>query len=124
MSETKYKYNKYNNPLAKIRSKYIVINIFEHLRSDKLLDLIRYNKKYQKLMNKKLIHYKKEFSKIEIELIPKENKYGKFINISNKSFRSNIHIYFNDNKDEIKKETITKDDKVTKIKIIMNYKIM
>ena len=41
-----------NNILIKIRSKYILIKIFENLKENKLLNIIHYNKKYQKLMNK------------------------------------------------------------------------
>ncbi len=107
-----------NDILKKIRSKYIAIKIFNNLQQNKLLDLIHYNKHYQKLMKIKLKDYKNEFSKIEIEIIPKENTYGKFIN-----FSKNIQIYFNDNKKEIEKRKITKDDKVTKIKIIINHNI-
>ena len=107
-----------NDILKKIRSKYISIKIFNNLKQNKLLDLIHYNKHYQKLMKIKLKDYKNEFSKIEIEIIPKENTYGKFIN-----FSKNIQIYFNDNKKEIEKRKITKDDKVTKIKIIINHNI-
>ena len=108
-----------NNMLIKIRSKYILIKIFENLKENKLLNIIHYNKKYQKLMNKNIKDYEKEFSKIEIEIIPKKNKFGKFVNIFNKS----INIYFNDNNEEIKKNQIAKDDKVTKIKIIISHKI-
>ena len=118
MAEANNNFNK-NDVLKKIKSKYIVMRIFENLKQIKLLDIIHYNKKYQKLMNIKLKDYKYEFLNIEIEVIPKENEYGKFINFLNK----NIHIYFNDNNKEIKKKEITKDDKVTKIKIILNHKI-
>ena len=104
--------------LKKIRSKYIVITIFENLGQKKLLNIINYNKKYQKLMNINLKDYKNEFSKIEIEIIPKENTYGDFIKVS-----KNTQIYFNDNKEEIKRNFITKDDDVAKIKIIINNKI-
>ena len=107
-----------NDILKKIRSKYIAIKIFNNLKQNKLLDVIHYNKNYQKLMKIKLKDYKNEFSKIEIEIIPKENIYGKFIN-----FSKNIQIYFNDNKKEIEKRKIIKEDKVTKIKIIINHKI-
>ena len=122
MAEANNGINK-NNMLVKIRSKYIVIKIFENLKENRLLKLIHYNKKYQKLMDKKIIDYKIIFSKIEIEIIPKENTYGKFINISNKNIQSNYLIYFNDNKEEIKRKYITKEDCVTKIKIIINHKI-
>ena len=112
-----------NNVLIKVTSKYIVIKIFGILKQHRLLDLIHYNKKYQKLMNKNIVDYKKEFSKIEIGIIPKENEYGKFINLYNKSMKSNIEIYFNNSKKETKSETITKNDNVTKIKIIINHKL-
>ena len=118
MAEIKNNLNK-NDNLKRIKSKYIVMRIFENLKQNKLLDIIHYNKKYQKLMNIKLKDYKNEFLNIEIEIIPKENTYGKFINFQNK----NIHIYFNVNNEEIKKKKITKDDKVEKIKIILNHKI-
>ena len=108
-----------NCVLKKIKSKYIVMRIFENLKQIKLLDIIHYNKKYQKLMNIKLKDYKNEFLNIEIEIIPKENLYGQFINHNNKG----LHIYFNDNKEEIKRNKLIKDDKVTKIKIIINHKI-
>ena len=104
--------------LKMIRSKYIVIKIFDNLEKDKLLNVIRYNKKYQKLMDKTLNDYIEEFLIIKIEIIPKENLFGKFIKLS-----SDAKIYFNDNKEEIKRNFITKDDNVSKIKIIINQNI-
>ena len=121
MAEANNNFNK-NDVLKKIKSKYIVMRIFENLKQIKLLDIIHYNKKYQKLMNIKLKDYKNKFAKIEIEIIPKENTYGKFINIYSQLIKSNIHIYFNDSKEETNKNEITKNDKVTKIKIIIDYK--
>ena len=118
MAEINNNLNK-NYILKKIKSKYIVMRIFENLKQIKLLYIIHYNKKYQKLMNIKLKDYKNEFLNIEIEIIPKENLYGQFINHNNKG----LHIYFNDNKEEIKRRKLFKDDKVTKIKIIINHKI-
>ena len=98
-----------NNNLNKIRSKYIVMKIFEHLNQTRLLNIIHYNKKYQKLMNINLKFYKNEYLKIEIEIIPKENTFGQFINISKKNIRQNYHICFNDNEKEIESESITKE---------------
>ena len=113
-----------NGDLRKIKSKYIIMKVFENLKQNRFLNIIHYNKKYQKLMNKNIIDYKNEFSTIVIEIIPKENVYGKFINnIYCKSLKKNIEIYFNDNNKEIKSESITKNDNVTKIKIIINHKI-
>ena len=113
-----------NGILKKIKSKYIIMKIFENLKQNRLLDIIHYNKNYQKLMNKKIFDYQKAFSKIVIEIIPKENVYGIFINnIYCKSIKSNVEIYFNDDKKEIKRESITKNDNVKKIRIIINHKI-
>jgi len=77
------------------------------INQNKLLNLIHYNKEYQKLMKIKLKDYINEFSRIEIEIITKEKEYGKFIGYS----RENTQIYFNDNEKEIKKKKITKDDR-------------
>ena len=74
-------------------------------------------------MNIKFKDYKKKFTKIEIDIIPKENTYGHFIYISSDKVRKNIHIYFNDNKEEIKTININENDNVKKIRIIINNKI-
>ena len=112
-----------NNALKKIRSKYIIMKIFDNLNENKLLNIIHYNKIYQKMMKIKLKDYKNQFSKIEIEIIPEKNIYDNFINVANKIIKENVHIYFNNDKEEIKRSLITKDDNVTKIKIIINHKI-
>ena len=122
MSERNKIINK-NNILQKIRSKYIIIKIFDYLKENKLLNIINYNKKHQKLMNVKLKDYKNEFLKIELEIIPKKNTYGRFINFIYKNSAENIHIYFNDNNKEIERNEITEDDKVTKIKVIIDHKL-
>ena len=112
-----------NDVLKKIRSKYIIMKIFDNLNESKLLNIIHYNKIYQKMMKIKLKDYKNEFSKIEIEIIPEKNIYGNFVNITNNIIKEHVHIYFNDNKEEIKSSSITKDDNVTRITIIINHKI-
>ena len=71
-------------------------------------------------------HYKEyceNYSSIEIEVIPAKGKYGKFIDI-NKEDRSYYHIYFNNNKkDEIKRAYLKAGDKVSRIKIIIDYQV-
>ena len=70
---------------------------------------------------KDYMEYSEILTPIEIEIIPNINKYGKFINYYINKF---FHIYFNDNKEEIKnKYYIEKEDKVTKIKIIIDYQV-
>ena len=78
MAEIKDECNQ-NSNLAKIRSKCIIIKIFDNLEHNKLLNIIIYNKKNKKLMNIELIDYKIKYFKIVIEIIPEKNKYGEFI---------------------------------------------
>ena len=112
----------YNNFLIKIRSKYILKQIFDNLQEIKLLEIIRYNKNIQNQLNKGLKDYINEYSKIEIEIIPKEKAHGKFINMP-KKYESYYHIYFNDDEDEIKRIKLDKKENISKIKIILDYKV-
>ena len=77
-----------------IKSKYILKEIFSNLSQYKLLKIISYNKIIQNRLGKDINDYK-EYLNIEIELIPLENKFNKFINIP-KNNESYFHIYFND----------------------------
>ena len=113
---------KINNFLMWIRSKYILKQIFDNLKENKLLEIIRHNKNIQNKLNKGLNDFIKEYSKIVIEIIPKENTYGKFISIP-KEYESYYHIYFNENKEEIKSKKLTKNENIFKIKVILDYKI-
>ena len=115
MSEKHVDKNK-NNYLKNVKSKFILKRIFDNLKKTKFLNTIRYNKTIQNKLNKDIKDYMKLYSKIKIEIIPAKNMYGKFINFPDKT--PYYQIYFNDNKNEIKRTYITKDDKVTKIKII------
>ena len=111
------------NKIIKIRSKYVLKQIFDNLKLNKLLEVIRYNKKLQNELNKKRKEYIKEYSKIEIEIIPMENKYCKFINISDR-YKPYFHIYFNDNyNEEIKRNYIDESENVNKIKIIIDNEV-
>ena len=110
------------NFLILIRSKYILKQIFDNLKENKLLEIVRYNKNIQNILNKGLQDFINEFSKIEIEIIPKENKFGKFISIP-KKYESYYHIYFNENKEEIKRQKLNEDENIFKIKVILDYKI-
>ena len=68
--------------LLKINSKYILSQIFDILMMPKTLNIIRYNREIQKKLKRKLLDYKNEYEKIVIEIIPKDNEYGNFINFS------------------------------------------
>ena len=109
------KTNSKTSTLKKVNDNSIIRKIFKILSYEKGLEIIRYNKDYQKKLNLKIIDYKRTFSKIEIEIIPAENKFGKFINYA-KANDKNFHIFFNDDEKEIKSQDFCKSDKVKKNK--------
>jgi len=111
-----------NNLLKNIRSKHVLKEIFFYLNKYKYFEIIRYNKYIQNKIEIGLNDYK-EYLKIEIEIIPKKNRAKKpinFINVSNEK-RSSYHIYFNDSTIETKRTDLTRNDDVSKIKIILDY---
>ena len=110
--------------LMNVKSKYILKKIFDNIKQNRILKIIQYNKELQNKLNIILYDYKNEYHKIIIELIPKEFTFGKFINIIKKSYKDFCHIYFNDNKKEIKINYINENDKASKIKIILEYPII
>ena len=113
------------NPIIdNIKSRYILSKIYDNMTKKKKLEIVKFNKKIQNRLNLDVKDYK-EYSETysSIEIIPTKCKYGKFINI-NENDKLYYHIYFNDNKEEIKnKYEINKEDKVTKIKIIIDYQV-
>ena len=114
-----------NNSFQKIRSKYILKRILVHLEHKINLEIFRYNKKMQRKLDIRWEDYEVEFSKLNIELTPVQNTCGKFITYANINENSKryIHSYFNDSRKEIRRNVITKGDKVNKIKIVIDYKI-
>ena len=114
---------KYEASIKNIKSKYILKQIFNTLNKNKFLGIIKYNKQIQRFLNLDKNDYKEHFE-IEIELKPILNQYGKFINILKKEDKSNIHIYFdNNNKEEIKRNFLIKNENVSKINILIDYKV-
>ena len=118
MVETNINNNNKKILLIKIRSKHILNKIFDNLQQYKTLKLIKYNKKLQSKLNKDINDYK-GFLKIVIDIIPKEFIWDKFINI-NRYNKSYYHIYFNDDKEEIKRYFLISNENVTKLKIIID----
>ena len=125
------------NPiLENIKSRYILSKIYDNMTKKKKLQIVKYNKRIQNRLNLDIKDYKEEYCEIEIEIIPKKGKYGRFINI-NENDKLYYHIYFNDNEEEIKNKYevkeddgvtkheyyIEEEDKVTKIKIIIDYQV-
>ena len=107
------------NYLAKVRSKYILKQIFDNLKPKLLLSLINYNKNFQKKLEIKIEDFKKLSFITEIELILAEKIYGNFVKIR-KGNDSHFKIYFDNSKEPIKRQKIYKKDKVKKIKIVIN----
>ena len=90
-----------------MKSDYFLLKIFSNLNKKNALKIVKYNKNFQKRINLNINDYKNYseiYSSIEIEIIPNNIEYGEFINI-NKEDESYYHIYFNNNKKEMKKIT-------------------
>ena len=107
-----------------LKNDYFLQKLFNNLMEKKSLDIIKYNKYIKKRLNISIKDYKEYseiYSSIEIEIKPVNKKYGKFINMNeNETY---YHIYFNDNKEEIKRNYINKNDNVYKLKIIIDYQV-
>ena len=125
-NEVKTKQIKSKGVLENLKSNYFFQRILICLVKKKSLEIIKYNKKLQKIVNLSINDYKiysELYSSIEIELKPVENKYGKFINISDKD-REYYHIYFDDSNEEKKRNYLNENEKVKIIKIIINYQVI
>ena len=93
------------NPITEnIKSDYFLRKLYDNMTKKKKLEIVKYNKNVQNRLNlgfKDYKEYSETFTPIEIEIIPAKGKYGRFINID-KNDKLYYHIYFNDNKEEIK----------------------
>ena len=117
---------KSGDKLNNIKADYFLKNVFNNLEKKRTLNIVKYNKNLMKRINININDYK-EYSEIytliEIEIKPVNNKYGKFINIK-KEDEKYYHIYFNNKEEEIGNKTyINKKDKVTKIRIVIDYQV-
>ena len=101
------------NIFKKLKSDYFLQKLFNILLKKKSLDIIKYNKNIKNRIKINIQDYKEYselYSSIEIEIKPVKNKYGEFINMNeNKIY---YHIYFNDNKEEIKRNNFNENDNV------------
>ena len=108
-----------------LKNDYFLQKVFNNLMKKKSLYIIKYNKKIKERINISIKDYKEYseiYSSIEIEIKLVDNKYGKFIKI-NKENEKYYHIFFNNNKEEIKRNYLNENDKVTNINIIIDYKV-
>ena len=111
--------------IQNIKSKYILIKIFDYLHNRKFLNLIKCSKSIKDRIDININDYKKcseIYSSIEIEIKLLYNSSCRFINIINKD-QKYFHIYLNNNNKEMKRDYIKKNDKVKVIKIIIDYQI-
>ena len=118
-NDIRKKSNQNNYGLMYIKSNYLLKKITANLKIKKLLQLIKQNKYFLNKLGKNIDSFKKCLQ-TEVEIEIQNNKYGKFINYLDNE-KSYFHIFFDDNKEEIKRNEITQDDKVIKIKIIIDY---
>ena len=94
------------NIFKNLKSNYILKKLLNNLLKGKSLNIIKYNNNIKNRINVNInnyIEYLEIYSPIEIDIKPANNKYGTFINI-NKEKEIYFHIYFNNNKEEIKKK--------------------
>ena len=110
--------------LKNIKNDYFLMKVFNNLQKKNSLEMAKYNEKIKERLNLNINDYKEyceTYSSIEIELIPVNDAFGEFINISEKNSLY-YHIYFN-NKEEIKRNYLGKNEKVNKINIIIDYQV-
>ena len=115
-------YNLNKNCLRNIKSNYVLRRMFKNLKENKFMEILKYNKELQKILNIDINDYI-EYKNIEIEIIP--------LNKSNKNIFANIpkqekcyyHVYFNDNKNEAKRNYFTKEENISRIKIVIDSKV-
>ena len=108
--------------LEKLKNDYFLQKIFHILEKKKMLYIVKYNKKIMKRINININDYKEYSKLIVIEIKPVNNEYGQFINIKEID-KLYYHIYFNNKKEEIKRNYINKDEQIDIIKIIIDKKI-
>ena len=116
-----------NSNWKNIKSKHILKQIFNKLHKTTFLKIIKHNKYIQNIFGLELNDFKDCYEKIIIEIIPKQYlKYtfdeNYFIRIKNNE-EPYFHIYFDNDKEEIKRAFIKKNESVRKIKVIIDYEI-
>ena len=116
----------------KLKSDYFLMKVFDIMKKNKSLEMVKINKKLQKRLNLSINDYKNYselYSSIEIELKVISNKLYIFKNNNNIFIRINdkdkeyFHIYCDDSKEEIKRNYFDKNDNANKIKIIIDHQI-
>ena len=84
--ENKEKVNKKESIVTfeSLKSDYFLQILFNNIKKKKSIDIVKYNKNIKKRINISINDYKEyseNYSSIEIEIKPVNNKFGKFFNI-------------------------------------------
>ena len=119
--------NKTISNLDNIKSVYTIKIIFEHIKKNKYLSIIKYNKKMQNRLKLTINDYKEYsqlYSPIEIELKLVKNTYSNqaFINTTDDN-KKYFHIFFNDSNKEANLSSLN-HEKIEKVKIIIDHHII
>ena len=119
--------NKTISNLDNIKSVYTIKIIFEHIKKNKYLSIIKYNKKMQNRLKLTINDYKEYsqlYSPIEIELKLVKNTYSNqaFINTTDDN-KKYFHIFFNDSNKEANLSNLN-HEKIEKVKIIIDHHII
>jgi len=112
--------------LDNIKSIYILKKIIINLSKRRYLYLIIHNKNLQNKLNISIDNYIKYYNQIEIEIIPDKKKMickEEFIRIRDEKDKSFYHIYFNNENEEIERNYLTKDEDVSKIKVLIDMEV-
>ena len=109
-----------------VKSKYIVGEIFSNLEKRKMLEIIKYSKNVQDILEIGIDDYIKEYLKVIIEVIPSKKifKNSYFINIPKTEDISHYHIFFNDSRIETKSIFFPEEEYISKIKIILDREFL
>ena len=112
--------------LKKIKCDFFLSSIFNNFQKIKTLEIIKYNKRIQKILGVNINDYKEYYEKVEIIIKPKQklkNKYNKFINFEKKEEIIYFHIYFNDSNKEKRRNFFIRRERISKIKIIIDKEV-
>ena len=108
-----------------IKNNLILKIIIQNISQKICLKLFKYSKKFKNKLNIDKKEYKTYLQiEVELKLVDKEHYYNdeiKFINYIDG--RSNYHIYLDNEKNEIQRNYITKEENVSKIKVIIDKNV-
>ena len=107
------------NYLQKVKNRSLISDKY---KLEKAIKIINNSKYIQSRLDLSINNYKEYsgiYSNVEIEIIPAKNIYSNFIN-KGESF---CHIFFNNDKTEIKRKNLNTNENIEKIRIIIDYQL-